>query len=157
VGESFIKKDGLRRGGPALKGTRGERTVLAVTGALLLLMLGFRLGTGQVYPVYETTLTDESVAEAETPFAGAEETDETEAEEADDETDEETVISTVDLNTAGLEELMTLPGIGEKRAQAILDWREENGAFAYPEDIILVPGIGEGIWEGLKEYVTAGG
>ena len=51
---------------------------------------------------------------------------------------------------------MQLPGIGEKRAQAILDWREEHGPFSYVEDLIQVPGIGEGILEGLIDYVTTG-
>ena len=60
----------------------------------------------------------------------------------------------VDLNTAGAEELMTLPGIGETRAEQILAWREENGAFELPEDIMEVPGIGESIFEGLRDCVT---
>ena len=49
----------------------------------------------------------------------------------------------VDVNTAGLEELMTLSGIGEARARAILDDRAENGPFERPEDLIRVKGIGE--------------
>lgn len=48
-------------------------------------------------------------------------------------------------------------GIGEKRAQAILDWREEHGPFSYVEDLIQVPGIGEGILEGLMDQAIAGG
>ena len=52
---------------------------------------------------------------------------------------------------------MELPGIGEKRAQAILDWREENGPFTYVEDLIQVPGIGEGILAGLIDQAIAGG
>ena len=63
----------------------------------------------------------------------------------------------VDINTAGLDELMTLPGIGEVRAQAILDYRAEHGPFRYPEDLIRVDGIGEGIASGLLDYVTTGG
>lgn len=63
----------------------------------------------------------------------------------------------VDVNTAGLDELMTLPGIGEVRAQAILDDREANGPFRYPEDLIRVKGIGEGILSGILDQITAGG
>ena len=63
----------------------------------------------------------------------------------------------VDINTAGLEELMTLPGIGETRAQAILDDREANGPYRYPEDLIRVRGIGEGIVSAISDQITTGG
>ena len=63
----------------------------------------------------------------------------------------------VNINTAGLEELMALPGIGEIRAQAIIDDREQNGPFRYPEDLTRVKGIGEGILDGLLDQITTGG
>lgn len=63
----------------------------------------------------------------------------------------------VDVNCAGLEELMTLPGIGEVRAQAILDDREANGPFRRPEDLIRVKGIGEGVLSGILDQITTGG
>ena len=59
----------------------------------------------------------------------------------------------IDLNSAGLEELMLLPGIGEKKAQAIIDFREQYGLFCYPEDLMLVSGIGEGIFDKLKDSI----
>ena len=61
----------------------------------------------------------------------------------------------VDLNTASLAELMALPGLGQARAQAILDDREENGPFTYPEDVIRVPGIGQVIYEDIADCITA--
>lgn len=63
----------------------------------------------------------------------------------------------VDVNTAGLEELTALPGIGEARARAILDDRAANGPFRYPEDLIRVDGIGEGVLSGLLGQITTGG
>ena len=60
----------------------------------------------------------------------------------------------VNINTAGLEELMSLPGIGEKRAADILADREANGPFRYPEELTRVSGIGEGILAGLIDYIT---
>lgn len=52
----------------------------------------------------------------------------------------------VNINTADETELMALTGIGEKLAARIIAYREENGAFEKPEDITLVPGIGDGIY-----------
>ncbi len=63
----------------------------------------------------------------------------------------------VDINTAGAEALMSLPGIGEAKAAAIIAYREEHGPFRYPEELLNVKGIGESILEGLLDYVTTGG
>lgn len=60
----------------------------------------------------------------------------------------------VNLNTAGVEELMTLPGIGEKRAADIIADREENGPFRFVEEITWVKGIGEETLAELIDYVT---
>ncbi len=60
----------------------------------------------------------------------------------------------VNLNTAGLEELTALNGIGEGRAKAILEYRDQNGPFAQIEDIMLVSGIKEGIFSKIKDQIT---
>lgn len=60
----------------------------------------------------------------------------------------------VNLNTAAKEELMTLPGIGESKADAIIQYREETGLFQNIEDIMLVPGIKEGTYNNIKEYIV---
>ena len=62
----------------------------------------------------------------------------------------------IDINTAGVDELMLLPGIGEKRAEDIVAYRRANGPFRIPEELTEVPGIGEGILAGLIDYVTVG-
>ncbi len=66
-------------------------------------------------------------------------------------------VGQVNVNTAGLEELTALPGIGQVRAQAILDDRAQRGPFRYPEDLIRVKGIGEGTLNGILDQITTGG
>lgn len=59
----------------------------------------------------------------------------------------------VNINSASIEELDTLPGVGEATAQAIVDEREQNGPFASIEDIQRVSGIGEKKFENLKDLI----
>lgn len=61
--------------------------------------------------------------------------------------------SLVNLNTATKEQLMSLPGIGESKAQAILSYREKNGGFAGTEEVMQVEGIKAGVYEKIKEYI----
>ncbi|MCI8595031.1 MAG: helix-hairpin-helix domain-containing protein [Oscillospiraceae bacterium] len=60
----------------------------------------------------------------------------------------------IDLNSATKEELMELPGIGETRAEAVLAYREANGAFTGVDELTAVDGIGEKTLEKLRGYVT---
>jgi competence protein ComEA len=60
----------------------------------------------------------------------------------------------VNINTAGIEQLITLPGIGEARARTIIDYRNENGLFERIEDLQRVSGIGTATFESLKELIT---
>ena len=62
----------------------------------------------------------------------------------------------VDINSADLAGLMTLTGIGQAKAQAILDYRAGMGPFTGIEDIKKVSGIGEGIFAKIKDHITAG-
>ena len=59
----------------------------------------------------------------------------------------------ININLASKEELMTLPNIGEKRAQSILDYRQEN-KFTKIEDIKNVNGIGDKYFEAMKDLIT---
>ena len=60
----------------------------------------------------------------------------------------------IDLNTASLEALMSLPGIGQVKAQAIVDFRDQNREFSSVEDIKNVKGIGEVTYQNIKDLVT---
>lgn len=65
-------------------------------------------------------------------------------------------ISLININTDNQEQLMTLPGIGESKAAAIITYREENGRFSSKEDIKNVSGIGEATYANLKDLITVG-
>ena len=59
----------------------------------------------------------------------------------------------VNINTADKTTLMTLPGIGESKADKIIDYRQKNGAFRSIEDIMLVGGIKEGLYNKVKDKI----
>ena len=60
----------------------------------------------------------------------------------------------LDLNTASAEELQKLPGIGPVLSEAIVAYRTEHGPFSRAEDLMNVPGIGQGRYAALAESVT---
>ena len=60
----------------------------------------------------------------------------------------------VNLNTASLQQLTTLPKIGESKAKAIIEYREKTGGFKTIEEIKNISGIGESLYEAIKEYIT---
>jgi competence protein ComEA len=62
----------------------------------------------------------------------------------------------VNINTAGLEELDALPGIGPSTAQKILDYRDESGRFNTIEELMNVSGIGEAKFNSVKDLITVG-
>lgn len=68
----------------------------------------------------------------------------------------EEVSGLVNINTADKDELMTLPMIGEVRASAIISYRESAGPFSSRADIMQVSGIGEGIYNQVKDLITVG-
>jgi competence protein ComEA len=66
-------------------------------------------------------------------------------------------LAVVNINTATKEELMTVKGIGEKRAQEIIEYRKKNGNFKSVDDLEKVPGIGPGIMKQIRSQVTVSG
>ena len=60
----------------------------------------------------------------------------------------------VNINTGDKEELMKIPGIGESKAESIIEYREKNGLFKTEEDIKNVSGIGETLFEEIKTHIT---
>ena len=77
-------------------------------------------------------------------------------EDSTDDTSSSSVVISgkISLNTATLDELMMLPGIGEAKAEAIIKYREEVGAFQNIEELKEVSGIGDAIFDQIKENIT---
>ena len=72
---------------------------------------------------------------------------------ATDFAEEEQVSLLVNINTAGVQELMNLPGIGEVRAKAIIAYRQQIGEFEKIEDIMNVKGIKNGIFSKICDLI----
>ena len=60
----------------------------------------------------------------------------------------------ISINTASINELTNISGIGESKAKAIIEYREKNGNFEKIEDVKNVSGIGESLFEKIKDYIT---
>lgn len=70
------------------------------------------------------------------------------------EMEEEEESGKVNINRASKELLMTLPGIGETKAESILAYRNEHGSFSSIEEIMEIPGIKEAVFSKIKDYIT---
>ena len=127
--------------------SRYEKVVLGLGLAFLLLVGGYRLGGGAGGRPYQVSVTraDQPVAAVSLPAGDSSRPDSLMDGER------------IDLNTAGYYDLMRLPGIGEKRARSILDWREKNGGFSAPEQLTEISGIGVKTLEKLLPYIEVSG
>lgn len=61
----------------------------------------------------------------------------------------------INVNTADAETLMSIQGVGEKRAEAIIDYREENGPFSSVEELMNVDGVGQMTLDNNRDMLTA--
>jgi len=67
-----------------------------------------------------------------------------------------TATAPVNLNTATAEQLATIPGVGPKMAERIIDYRQKNGGFKKVEDLMNVSGVGEKSFLKMKPLITVG-
>lgn len=138
-----------------MKQKRIEKIFLLTTAVFAALMIGFFAGRASVRPDAELRIyTQQGTVQPSGEFPNTEPSGSSSKPPSTEPSSERTEL--VNLNTATLEELMTLPNIGQTRAQAILDYREEYGDFLTVEQITEVSGIGSGILESIQDYVTVG-
>ena len=69
-------------------------------------------------------------------------------------TSQDETIKKVNINTASKEELMTLTGIGESKANSIIEYRQKHGSFSKIEDIMNISGIKEAAFSKISDYIT---
>ena len=120
-----------------MKLRKAELWAILLTVIFLALTAGWQLGTRRRAPSFRVNASAQTRA-SERALPAAEER------------------AIVDLNTAGVEELKTLSGIGDALAQRIVAYREEHGPFQSVEDIKKVSGIGEKTYEANRERLTVG-
>ena len=150
---------------------RQSYLLLSVTGLFLAFILGFLLGRTtqssgvQIASLPESTPTETiqvsalrtSSAEAESTAAPLPETGITEPAGETEGTvpsTSETSDGVVNINTATLEQLVSLPGIGQVLAQRILDYRQEHGPFTAVSQLTLVEGIGNKRLAAILDLIT---
>ena len=120
---------------------RGKKLVLAAAAAFFLVCaLRFLLLYGDSAPYRVSTTKHEGAVVSQ--------------EESDDWPVSLLPGERIDLNTAPAADLARLPQIGDKRAAAIVAWREEHGPFQSTGELVEVSGIGQGILEQISGYIT---
>lgn len=126
---------------------RSISPLLVITIVFSAFTLGFFLGRNQNRDVISVSVPEKLIVAPSIP-------PETVAEVPIETTEIRFPIS---INEAGKEELMALPDIGEVLAERILQYREENGPFTTPEELMHVDGVGKKRLEEILDLITVGG
>lgn len=123
-----------------------EKIVAALTAGFVLFTGGWLWSENRAHGDYQVSVTErrESIALQSPQESGTEE----------DWPESLLPGERINLNTADVYELQRLPGIGEARAQDIVAYRQANGPFETVDDLDKVPGIGQGILDGLRDYAA---
>ncbi|WP_283606600.1 ComEA family DNA-binding protein [Faecalispora anaeroviscerum] len=132
---------------------RQVRWLLATAAVLCALMIGYNVLFVPQVTLTTVVKTDavSSVVQSKIPLSSTQD-DASQPEAYEPEPVERTAL--VNLNTAGAEELETLPGIGPVTAQKIIAYRESVGKFRNTEELMQVDGIGEKTFQKLQDLVT---
>lgn len=145
-----------------MKVKKVEILIIAVSFLFLSFTIGYFVGRSSVKSVVsvETQISDTQDGQENTSLPDhAESDDNIDAAEPNDEENGENTPADyekvkVNINTAGVEELDTLSGIGEVLAGRIVEYREQNGSFKEIQEIMNVRGIGNKIFEDIKENIV---
>ena len=122
--------------------------LLVFLGMFLMLIIGAFIGRNSIYGMVVIT---------EAPIAQVQDNEVSHDVNSTDHNTNSSEIGKININTASMSLLQTLPNIGETLAKRIVDYRNEHGDFTAPEDLLLVEGIGEKRLEQIREYITVGG
>ena len=131
--------------------SRYTKAVLALTAGFVLFCSGW---FGHQFSNPEPYQVNTAQRPAEVDYSSTEGTASAEAE--DTRPDSLLPGERIDINTADVYDLQRLPGIGEKRAQDIIAYREEHGPFQTLDGLTDVSGIGPVILDNLREYAATG-
>lgn len=136
--------------------TKYEKAVLGLTVGFVIVTGAWFWSENHVHGGYQVTTMErrEDTEQADRSAERVEQTDRSAERVAQTRPDSLLPGEKINLNTADSYDLQRLPGIGEKRAEDIIAYREEHGPFQTVDELDEVSGIGSGILEGLREYAA---